>query len=106
MLRLSLLTRRVRRTRLIRAWPLLRIVLPLRSGLTRLIVARIVAVRVRLPQRALLGHDLTPDDLRRVHLPHDALVARRLLRRDRERSGRHAAAGAGPDRKAAGSLRE
>src|SRR5579859_4673413 len=41
-----------------RARPWLQIVLPLRSDLTRLIAARIASVRVGLPQRALLGHDL------------------------------------------------
>jgi hypothetical protein len=61
--RLSLLARPVRRSRLLwRAWPLLQIILPLR--LARLIAAR-SSVRIGLAQRALLGHDLPPDHLRR-----------------------------------------
>jgi len=101
-----LLARAVRQARLLRAtWPL-QIVLPLRSGLTRRIAARIGTVRIGPPQRALLRDDLTADDLRRVHLAHDALVARGLLRRDHERGSGHAAAGAGADRKAARALRE
>ena len=97
------LLRRARglRTWLLRAWPLLQIVLPLRRGLSRLVAARAGPVRIGLPQGALLGYDLASDNLRRVHLTHDALVARGLLRRDHERGCGRAAAGAGPDRKAA-----
>ena len=92
-----------RRARLSRSWTLLQIILSLR--LAGLIAAR-GSVRIGLPQRALLGHDLPSDHLRRVHLAHHALVARRLLRRDHERGGGDAAAGAGPDRETAGALRE
>ena len=41
-----------------------------------------------------------------MDLAHDALVAQRLLRRNHQRRRGDAAAGAGPDRKAAGALRE
>jgi hypothetical protein len=73
------LTSAIRRAgRLRRARPLLQIILPL-VGLSW----RVVAVRLRSPQRALFGHNLAACDLRGMHLAHDTLVARGLLRRDR-----------------------
>jgi len=98
--RLALLAGAARRARLIRTWPvLLQIVLPLLTGLTG--PTGDVAVRIGLSQRALLGHDLAADDLRRMYLTHDTLVARSLLRRDRKRRGGDASAGAGSHREAA-----
>jgi hypothetical protein len=58
---------------------LLQVVLPLLARLA-LRIARTGPVRVGAPQRALFAYDLTADGLRRMHLAHDALVARRLLR--------------------------
>jgi hypothetical protein len=57
---------------------------------------------------AALGDDLPADGLRGMDPPHDALIARRLLRRDRQRHRGKAGAGAGtrPDRKAGGALVE
>jgi hypothetical protein len=54
--------------------------LSLLPGLARGIVAQIVPVRIGLPQRALPRDNLTADILRGMNLPHDALVAQRLLR--------------------------
>ena len=67
--------------------PLLRqAVLPLQAGLTRRVVAQIiVSRRIGLPQRALLGDDLSPDALGGMDLAHDALIALRLLRRNHQR---------------------
>jgi len=114
---LSLAVLRVRCLR--RTGTLRQAVLPLQSGLTRRIVAqvrigivaqivpaRIVSVRIGLPQRALLADDLAADALRGMNLAHDALVAQRLLRRDHQGRGGEAPTGAGPDRKAAGALGE
>src|SRR6185312_12953850 len=89
-------------------------VLALQAGLTRRVVARtiwvvaliIVSRRIGLPQGALPGDDLPSDVLRGMDLAHDALIAQRLLRRNRQRRRGEAAAGAGTDRKAAGALRE
>src|ERR1700722_15772675 len=91
-----------------RTLPLLwQAVLPLQARLPRRVVARIiVSRRIGLPQRALLRDDLPPDALGGVDLAHDALIAQRLLRRNRQRCRGEAAAGAGADRKAAGALRE
>src|SRR5579872_51630 len=121
LLRLSLLRRAVRRERLSglpslprltgaigraallrRVRPRLQIVLAL-AGLGRRVTRRIpqVARRVRVDavrigpaQRALLAHHLASDSLRRMDLANDALIARRLLWRNRKRRGGDAAAGA------------
>ena len=64
--------------------------------------------RIGAAEVALLGHDLPADGLRRMQLAHETLVARDLLRRDRQRHrGKARAAGAaGPDGKAARALRQ
>src|SRR5579871_641296 len=96
---LLLLSGRLRRTGL-----LLRL-----AGLPRRLVATVLVARRRIgaPDRALLADDLPADALRRMHLSHDPLVARRLLRRDRQRRGsRTRTADAGTHGKAARTLGE
>src|SRR6185437_9807144 len=102
------LARRIRRTGTLRqtVLPLRQAVLPLQAGLTRRIVAQIIPVRVGLPQRALPADDLPADALGRMNLSHDALVAQRLLRRDRERRRGKTSARAGANGKTARALGE
>ena len=112
--RQSALTKRRRirplHARWLAARPLLQVVLPLLAVLagrtTRVGAVRIGPVRIGSPQRALFGHDTASDRLCGMHLAHDALIARRLLRRNHQRCGREPAAGAGTDREAAGALRQ
>src|SRR5579871_3115939 len=99
------LARAVRRSRLTRlAGALLQVVLPLRIILPLLQIVLPLSrrralrpVRVGPTQRALFSHDLTSDGLRRVRLSHDALVARGLLRRNRQPRRGDAPARAGAD---------
>src|SRR6202022_1576133 len=114
LLRLALQTWLLRKSRLRRTRPLRRgilfllrhDVLFLKARLTRRIGGGIVSGGVSLALDAPLGDDLAADILRGVNLAHDALVAQRLLRRDRERHRGKASPGAEPDRKAAGALRQ
>src|SRR6185437_12178129 len=65
-------------------------------------VAAVVETRIGAAERALLANDLAADALRRMHLAHEALVARSLLWRDRQRHrGKAAAGGAAADGEAA-----
>ena len=98
-----LLTLPVRRARLRLSGQL---ILTLRAG--RLVAAvRRGRRRIGAPSRTLLVHDLASDILRGVQLAHNTLIARRLLRGDRE--GHHAwprPADTGSDGKAAEGLGE
>lgn len=90
-----------------RTWPLRQAILALPARLARLVATvRIVRGRIGAAQGALLGDDLASEILRGMHLTHKALIALRLSWRDRQRQGRKAPAGAGPDGEATGALRE
>jgi len=76
------------------------------TRLARRVGARSRSVRVLLALNAPLGDDLAADALRGVNLTHKTLVAQRLPRRNHKRQRGKAPAGAGPDRKTAGALRQ
>jgi hypothetical protein len=72
-------------------------VLPLQAG-----TARRILPALDLP----LADDPASKVLRGVDLTHKTLVAQRLLRRNQQRDGGKAPAGAGPDGEATGALRQ
>ncbi len=99
----------IRRSGLLFGQSLLQVVLPLQSGLTLLTgaLSRLTQLRIALlAQRALLLDDLAARALRGMNLPHDALVARHLLRRDLNGRCRETSARAGTNEEARRALRE
>jgi autotransporter-associated beta strand protein len=104
---LLLKTGRLRQTVLLLKTGLLRQTILFRqTRLPRRIGGGIIPGRILQPLNALLGDDLAADTLRGVDLLDDALIALHLLRGDRQRLHGKTPAGAGPDGKAAGALRE